>query len=164
MRGYLGAITLIFISVSAWAQVPDMQNIPNNMPNMPAPQAVPQPLPSADVKTIEKKLTKRVKDPFMLPDELYLKIKKKLGDVQGEGYVDESVDPPRRWALKHYKLLAVIWNVKKPKAMFRDRKGDNHIFYVNDKIANNEGVITSIHGGEVVVREKDTEIKLRLPK
>lgn len=127
-----------------------------------AGQFTQNPTTSFNSKELEKKVAVRVKDPFMLPNPLFMKIKKKLGDVQGEGYVDESVEPQRRWALKHYKLIAVIWNVKKPKAMITDRKGDIHMFYVDDHIGNNEGVIASIRNGEVLIVEKGAEIKLRM--
>lgn len=100
----------------------------------------------------------------MLPGHLYLKIKRKLGDVQGEGYVDESVEPQRRWALKRYKLVAIIWNVKKPKAMILDLQNNMHMFYVNDRIGNGEGVITSIGNGEVVVDEKGNETRMKMNK
>lgn len=127
-----------------------------------AGQFTQNPTTSFNSKELEKKIALRVKDPFMLPNPLFMKIKKKLGDVQGEGYVDESVEPKKRWALKHYKLVAIIWNVKKPKAMVTDRKGDLHMFYVNDHIGNNEGVISGISNGEVVILEKGAEIKLRM--
>ena len=115
-------------------------------------------------KELEKKISGRTKDPFMLPNHLYMKIKRKLGDIQGEGYVDESVAPQLRWALKRYKLVAIIWNVKRPKAMITDQKNDLHMFYVNDRIGNGEGVITSINNGEVIVNEKGTEVKLFMIK
>jgi Tfp pilus assembly protein PilP len=113
-------------------------------------------------KDLEKKIATRVKHPFMLPNQLFLKIKKKLGDTQGEGYVDESVVPQKRWAVKYYKLVAIIWNVKKPKAMITDRVKNIHVFYMNDHIGNNEGIITAIRSGEVVIKEKEAEIKLKM--
>lgn len=115
-------------------------------------------------RDLEKKVAARIKDPFMLPNHLFLKIKKKLGDVQGEGYVDESVPPQKRWALKRYKLVAIIWNVKNPKAMINDSQGALHMFQVSDRIGNSEGIITSISNGEVVVDEKGNETKLRMSK
>lgn len=115
-------------------------------------------------RELEQKLAGRIKDPFMLPNHLYMKIKRKLGDIQGEGYIDESVEPQRRWALKRYKLVAIIWNVKRPKAMITDAKQDLHMFYVNDKIGNSEGVITAISNGEVTINEKGTESKLKMIK
>ena len=115
-------------------------------------------------RDLEKKVAARIKDPFMLPNHLYLKIKRKLGDVQGEGYVDESMPPQKRWALKRYKLVAIIWNVKNPKAMINDSQGALHMFQVSDRIGNSEGIITSISNGEVVVNEKGNETKLRMSK
>ena len=100
----------------------------------------------------------------MLPNHLYMKIKRKLGDIQGEGYIDESVEPQRRWALKRYKLVAIIWNVKRPKAMIIDAKAELHMFYLNDRIGNSEGVISGISNGEVTVNEKGTESKLKMLK
>ncbi|MEQ1723277.1 MAG: hypothetical protein ABL930_08870 [Pseudobdellovibrio sp.] len=135
-----------------------------NVLNAPAKagQFTQNPVKVFDSKELEKSLAARIKDPFMLPNQLFFKIKRKLGDIQGEGYVDESVVPQKRWAMKHYKLVAIIWNVKKPKAMITDRKSDIHIFYVNDHIGNNEGVITAIRSGEVVIAEKGAEIKLKM--
>lgn len=115
-------------------------------------------------KELEQRVAGRIKDPFMLPNHLYIKIKRKLGDIQGEGYIDESVEPQRRWALKRYKLVAIIWNVKRPKAMITDVNQELHMFYVNDKIGNSEGVITGISNGEVTVNEKGTESRLKMIK
>lgn len=115
-------------------------------------------------RELEQRIAGRIKDPFMLPNHLYMKIKRKLGDIQGEGYIDESVEPQRRWALKRYKLVAIIWNVKRPKAMITDAKQELHMFYVNDKIGNSEGVITGISNGEVTINEKGTESKLKMIK
>lgn len=115
-------------------------------------------------KELEQRISGRMKDPFMLPNHLYMKIKRKLGDIQGEGYIDESVEPQRRWALKRYKLVAIIWNVKRPKAMIIDAKAELHMFYLNDRIGNSEGVISGISNGEVTVNEKGTESKLKMLK
>ena len=115
-------------------------------------------------RDLEQKVAGRIKDPFMLPNHLYLQIKRKLGDIQGEGYIDESVEPQRRWALKRYKLVAIIWNVKRPKAMITDAKQELHMFYLNDKIGNSDGVITGISNGEVTINEKGTESKLKMIK
>ena len=115
-------------------------------------------------KDLEQRIAGRIKEPFMLPNHLYMKIKRKLGDIQGEGYIDESIEPQRRWALKRYKLVAIIWNVKRPKAMITDAKQDMHMFYVNDKIGNSEGLITGISNGEVTINEKGTESRLKMIK
>lgn len=137
-----------------------------------APGASPQPPPPAaeaaqsevitNSRDLEKKVASRVKAPFMLPNHIYMKLKRRQGDAEGEGFVDESVEPQRRWSLRHYNLVGIIWNVSRPKAMITDKNGTLFMFYVGDKIGNNEGQITAIHNGEVVVREKGSEIKMRL--
>lgn len=115
-------------------------------------------------RELEQRIAGRIKDPFMLPNHLYMKIKRKLGDIQGEGYIDESVEPQRRWALKRYQLVAIIWNVKRPKAMITDAQQNLHMFYVNDRIGNSDGVITGISNGEVTINEKGTESRLKMIK
>lgn len=153
------------INVPQQAVVP---GVPNVFPGV-KPPAPPKAGPYTQTETgpnnskeLEKKVAVRIKDPFMLPNHLYMKIKKKLGDVQGEGYVDESVEPQRRWALRHYKLIAIIWNVKKPKAMITDKQNNLHIFHVNDYIGNNEGIIKSIGNGAVFVDEKGIEARMKI--
>lgn len=114
-------------------------------------------------RDLDKKVATRVKDPFMLPNHLYVRIKKKLGNAEGgEGFVDESVEPQRRWAIRHYKLVGIIWNVSQPKAMITDRENTLHMFMIKDRIGNNEGQITAIRDGEVVINEKGSEIRLKL--
>lgn len=115
-------------------------------------------------KELEKRVAERIKDPFMIPNHLFLKIKIKQGNVAGEGYVDESVEPQVRWALKHYKLVAIIWNVKKPKAMITDLENKLHMFHLKDRIGNGDGVIRSIGNGEVIVDEKGTETKFKMSR
>ncbi|AGH94976.1 pilus assembly protein PilP [Pseudobdellovibrio exovorus] len=130
-------------------------------PAAPVPPADPNLITNS--RDLDKKVATRVKDPFMLPNHLYVKIKKKLGNAEGaEGFVDESVEPQRRWAIRHYKLVGIIWNVSQPKAMITDKDNTLHMFLVKDKIGNNEGQITAIRDGEVVINEKGSEIRLKL--
>lgn len=153
---------------------------PNNLPlqgatNPPPPnmgQPLLAPLPPKlsggvipiNTKVLEQTVANRVKSPFMIPNELYLKLMRKKGDSPTEGLVDLSVEPSRRWALKYYSLVAVIWNVKNPKAMILDKEGKMHLYREKDYIANQEGVITEINNGEVVVLERGVEVKLKLKK
>lgn len=115
-----------------------------------------------NARELSKKIQDRIKDPFMLPNHLYLTVKKKLSEVVGEGYVDDSVEPQKRWALKYYHLVAIIWNVKSPKAMITDKKKDLHIFQIGDRIGNNGGVISSIGNGRMIVRDNEIETTLRM--
>lgn len=182
-------ILLILISFSAQAQNPEMESdisditsdktddktSDDSRASVPGPTSAPPlaiksgkggaPPPRSgpmSIAELENKVKSRVKDPFMLPNHLYLTVKKKQGEVEGDGYVDESIEPTKRWALKYYHLIAIIWNVKKPKAMITDRNKTHHIFYIGDRIGNNEGVITSIGNGQVKVTEKSAEVILKM--
>lgn len=135
-----------------------LQSQPLSNPNVPPAQSG----VITNSRDLDKKVAGRVKAPFMLPNHIYIKLKRKQGNIEGEGFVDESVEPQRRWALRNYTLVGIIWNVSRPKAMITDKQGALHMFYVKDKIGNNEGQITAIHNGEVVISEKGSETRLRL--
>lgn len=117
-------------------------------------------------KKIEAVKLNREKNPFMIPNNLYLSIKNKLESqkpaVSGEDRLDESADEKIRWSVRHYNLIAIIWNVKRPKALISDKNKKTHIFYLNERIGNNSGIITAIRNGEVVVKEKLGEIVFRI--
>jgi hypothetical protein len=158
----------------AAADNPNQQPPPQPMPEaQQQPQASPPlltPLPPSlspggplNIKKLQQAAAKRVKSPFMIPNELYLKLLKKKGDNQAE-VVDLSIEPRRRWALKYYKVVAVIWSVKNPKAMIYDKDGKMHLFKEKDYIANQEGFITEINNGEVVVLERGAEHRLKMSK
>lgn len=165
-------IFLFLIPLNAISQTMDLNNPappPAGKVVVPkqAPKAGPytqKPTGHNNSKELERTILLRVKDPFMIPNTLYMKIKRKLGESAGEGYIDEGVEPQVRWAVKRYKLVAIIWNVKKPKAMIGDPEGNIHMFYMNDRIANNDGFIASISNGEVIVSEKDTQTILLMNK
>lgn len=151
--------------------------IPNSPPPQPSLPVIPAPanqppllapLPPSlsaptNIKKLQQAAANREKSPFMIPNELYLKLLRKKGENQAE-VVDISIEPRRRFALKYYKVVAVIWNVKNPKAMIYDKDGVMHLFREKDYIANQEGFITEINNGEVVVLERGTEHKLKLTK
>lgn len=109
-------------------------------------------------------LNGRKKSPFMIPNELYKRIKKNqaVKVVTSDGSVDDSVEVRRRWPLNVYRLVGVLWNVKKPKALIRDKDGTVNVYKVRDYIANAEGYVAEINNGEVIVVERGAEIKLKL--
>jgi hypothetical protein len=104
----------------------------------------------------------RQKSPFMIPNELYIKIKKKMGEKPNTVEVDDAVEVRLRWPLKDYKLVGVIYDTKKPKAMIADREGKVHVYREKELIANAGGYVAEINNGEVIVVEKGAEVKLQL--
>ncbi len=105
------------------------------------------------------------RDPFRLPQYLILKIKEKVLVTKVEvGGIDDSVDPIRRWPLSSYTLVGIIWDVKRPKAMFLDKQNSIHMLQIKERIGNGGGVVSVINNGEVVVIENKTPLRLKLTK
>lgn len=104
----------------------------------------------------------RVKSPFMIPNELYIKIKQKIGEKPNTVSIDDAVEVRLRWPLKDYKLVGVIYDTKKPKAMIADRDGKVHVYREKELIANAGGYVAEINNGEVIVVEKGAEVRLQL--
>lgn len=141
-------------------------------PIPPQPPAGPEPVPPAatggDLRsaTIKPDVVmisdQRVKSPFMIPNELYIKIKKKIGEKPNTVEIDDAVEVRLRWPLKEYKLVGVIYDTKKPKAMIADREGKVHVYREKELIANAGGYVAEINNGEVIIVEKGAEVKLQL--
>lgn len=105
------------------------------------------------------------RDPFRLPQYLILKIKEKVLVTKIEvGRIDDSVEPVRRWPLASYQLVGIIWEVKRPKAMFLDKQNSIHMLQLKERIGNGGGVVSVINNGEVVVIENKTPLRLKLTK
>jgi Tfp pilus assembly protein PilP len=64
--------------------------------------------------------------------------------------------PLERFELDELKLLAIIWNVKNPRAMFMDPMNVIHTVGKDDRIGRKRGYIAVIREGEVVVVESTT--------
>lgn len=67
---------------------------------------------------------------------------------------DEVVSPLQRFDLDQLTLVGIIWDVKKPKAMFLDPQGKGYIVNKLDKIGRQRGYVAEIREGEVVVLER----------
>ena len=61
--------------------------------------------------------------------------------------------PLERYDLDAIKLVGIMWNVRRPKAMFVDPTGDVHTLGLDDRIGRKHGYIAAIRNGEVVVVE-----------
>jgi type IV pilus assembly protein PilP len=62
-------------------------------------------------------------------------------------------DPLQMYDISQFRLVGVIWQVKKPKAVVRDPIGKMHLIYRDTKIGRNNGFVASIREGEVLVVE-----------
>ena len=61
--------------------------------------------------------------------------------------------PAQRFSLDELRLVAVMWDVKEPKAMFLDPKSEVLTLGRDESIGNRNGYIAAIREGEVVVVE-----------
>ena len=59
----------------------------------------------------------------------------------------------QRFDLDQLKLIGVIWNVTRPRAMIQDPTGSVHTVQTNAKIGRNYGYIAAIREGEIVIVE-----------
>ncbi|WP_413288690.1 pilus assembly protein PilP [Bdellovibrio sp. HCB337] len=66
--------------------------------------------------------------------------------------IDES-DPLQRWDLDRFAVVAIIWEVRQPKAMVKDPDGKMFMIGKNTKIGRNSGHVAAIREGEVLVVE-----------
>ncbi len=121
------------------------------------------PSSSSRIETPVGGLSRR--DPFSLPEYILIKIRQKNSEKSvSTDTIDENSPPIVRWPIATYQLVGIIWDVKKPKAMFIDRMKNVHIVKVNDFIGNLRGVITKIQSGAVVVKEGQIPQVIKLNK
>jgi type IV pilus assembly protein PilP len=62
--------------------------------------------------------------------------------------------PLERLDLDELKLVAVVWDIPKPRAMVEDKGGKGYILSVGTRIGKNQGQVSKITPEGVVVREK----------
>lgn len=75
--------------------------------------------------------------------------------------VDFVQDPLQRWEVDRLKIVGILWDVKHPRAMVKDPDGAVYTIMKSSKIGRNDGVVTAIREGEIVIVEtKHDEGKL----
>src|SRR5690606_25012264 len=66
---------------------------------------------------------------------------------------DVPLEPLQKVALGELKLIGIIWDVGRPKALVVDPAGKSHIIIENSKIGTERGYVAAIREGEVIVVE-----------
>lgn len=84
------------------------------------------------------------RDPFMQPIE---------DKPVEQGSSHGPLLPLQKYELRQLRLIGIIWDVRKPKAMIQDPGGQTHIVGPNAKLGPRNGYIASIREGEIVVVE-----------
>jgi type IV pilus assembly protein PilP len=70
-----------------------------------------------------------------------------------ETKVVEITDPLLKHEVEKYSVLAIMWDVAKPRALIKDPEGSSHIVFQGSRLGRNGGSIRSLREGEVVINE-----------
>ena len=84
------------------------------------------------------------RDPFLqpIPDK-----------PMAEGSLHGPLLPLQQFELNQLRLVGIIWDVRRPKAMIKDPTGNTHLVSTNTKVGPRNGYIAVIREGEIVVVE-----------
>lgn len=173
-------ILFLFGLQSSWAQQPSaLPDLPPPPPAMPAPPLPPEleapasalsPMvegdESSDIMAAENEALRPTKrDPFAKPQSLLEKeIESVKPIIDPSIYIDMRIEPIRRFPIRNYVLVGIIFDVENPKAMVKDPDSNMHLLTTNQRIGNQEGLIIKIEKGELVVEEKGKLISIKLNK
>jgi len=84
----------------------------------------------------------------------------------------ENLSPLERYELGQLKLVAIVWDIKEPKAMVEDGTGLGYVVKIGTLIGPNEGKVKAIKPTEVIIEERFTdfygarksqEVSMKLP-
>lgn len=74
--------------------------------------------------------------------------------IRGDNRPSAPSDPLLVLDVNQLKLVAVLWNIPKPRAVVKDQQGKSYLLFKNMRIGRNEGVVVDIREGEIVIVEK----------
>jgi len=155
------------------AQTPSPnQTVPSPDQQVPADANLPPPLPMPpemgnEALEAEARIPKRPgnRDPFAKPKSLLDREADATRPVIDPAvYIDARIEPIRRFPIRNYVLVGIIFDVDNPKAMVKDPDGNMHLVSKSQRIGNQEGIIQAIERGEVRVEEKGKMVSIRLLK
>ena len=70
-----------------------------------------------------------------------------------QGAMHGPLLPLQRFEITQLRLVGILWDVRRPKAMFKDPEGATHVVGPNAKVGPRNGYVAVIREGEVVVVE-----------
>jgi type IV pilus assembly protein PilP len=85
----------------------------------------------------------------------------------------ENLSPLERFELGQLKLVAIVWDIKEPRAMVEDASGLGYVVKVGTPVGPNEGKVKAIKPTEVIIEEsyidffgarKNQEVSMKLPE
>ena len=79
-----------------------------------------------------------------------------------EARIDDQMEAIRRWPLRDYRLIGVIWDVQSPKAMIVDPTGTMHLLKRNYRIGDKDGIISSISEGTITIIQDSVPVVMAI--
>ncbi|MGE5086929.1 MAG: pilus assembly protein PilP [Bacillota bacterium] len=70
-----------------------------------------------------------------------------------KGTPKDQLEPLQRWELDRLQIVGILWDVGTPRAMIKDPDGGVYTVTKNSKIGRNEGYVSAIREGEIVIVE-----------
>lgn len=74
-----------------------------------------------------------------------------------EKNVSDSFDPLQNLDIDALELVAVLWDVKNPRALVKTKGGNTYTIKRDSKIGRNNGIVAGIREGEVIILEVTEE-------
>ncbi len=174
--GTLLFLSLFLIFIGCGGEAPKPTKVPitpaGQKPEAPAPAKEP-PRPTPEAKAIEPPPAvsytynpQGKPNPFqpLVVDKTETPAPQRKLEQAAKAEGREPGTPLERMELNSLKLVAVVWDIPKPRAMVEDSGGKGYILTVGTRIGKNKGQITKITPSGVVVSEKyeaDGKLKTR---
>ncbi len=92
-------------------------------------------------------------DPTVLRDPFKPYKAVKPPDKNGLKGLSDSFDPLQNLDIEALELVAVLWDVKNPRALVKTKGGNTYTIKRDSKIGRNGGVVAGIREGEVIILE-----------
>ena len=86
------------------------------------------------------------RDPYL---PYFVTLKQKLA----QNIPSAPLEPLQAYALSELKIVGIIWDVGRPKALVLDPSGKSHIVVENTKLGKDYGYVAAIREGEIIVVE-----------
>lgn len=105
------------------------------------------------------------RDPFRKP--MYLLELEEVVDRPirtEEGRIDQRMEAIRRWPLREYRLIGIIWDVQSPKAMILDPANTMHMLKRNYRIGDRDGLISAIGEGSITVIQDNVPVVINIER
>lgn len=114
-------------------------------------------------KSYVGELSNPERDPFRKPIYILELEEKSLKPQKAEEVrIDDKIEAIRRWPLRDYRLVGVIWDVKNPKAMIVDPSNTMHLLKRNYRIGDKDGIISAISEGTITVIQDNIPVVMDL--